>query len=348
MDGLIEGPTDVPQVRRLGVRGLGVRDLVVTYGARRAVDGVDLDVPPGQVLALLGPSGCGKSSLLRAVAGLERPAAGHVTWDGADLGPVPVHRRGFGLLFQDGQLFAHRDVAGNVGYGLPRGAGRAGEVARLLDLVGLPGSQQRDVATLSGGERQRVALARSLAPRPRLLLLDEPLSALDRALRERLATDLRAVLETTGTTAVFVTHDQDEAFAVADRIAVMAAGRLSQVATPAELWRAPASAAVARFLGYEAFLPVDEPAAAPLRAALARGPHDGLFALAPGALVVHEDGVVTGTVRRLHTRRGRTELEVDVPGLGLLTARAPVGWWAQAGQPVRLAVDPTALAHVPD
>lgn len=348
-------------------QGLGVHGLVVAYGSRRAVDGVDLDVAPGRVLALLGPSGCGKSSLLRAVAGLERPVAGRVTWDGVDVGDVPVHRRGFGLLFQDGQLFAHRDVAGNVGYGLPRGPGRAPQVARLLELVGLPGSQRRDIATLSGGERQRVALARSLAPRPRLLLLDEPLSALDRALRDRLATDLRAVLETTGTTAVFVTHDQDEAFAVADEVAVMAAGRIAQVDTPARLWRAPASEQVARFLGYEAFVAVDDPAAAPLRAALDGAAPDraavgGLVALAPGALVVH-DGAhedapaggapatgapLVGTVRRVHARRGRTEVDVEVPGLGTLTTRAPVGWWAELGRRVHLTLDPTALALVPD
>jgi len=364
-----------------------VPGLVVAYGLRRAVDGVDLTVAPGRVLALLGPSGCGKSSLLRAVAGLERPVAGRVTWDGDDVGDVPVHRRGFGLLFQDGQLFAHRDVAGNVGYGLPRGPERGPQVARLLELVGLPGAQRRDVATLSGGERQRVALARSLAPRPRLLLLDEPLSALDRALRDRLATDLRAVLETTGTTAVFVTHDQDEAFAVADEVAVMAAGRIAQVDTPARLWRAPASAQVARFLGYEAFVAADDPAAAPLRAALDGAVPDGaapdltahdlavragadsgrVVALAPGALVVHDGApggtpaeagaqaggspatgsLLVGTVRRVHARRGRTEVDVEVPGLGTLTAHAPVGWWAEPGGPVHLTIDATALALVP-
>ena len=283
----------VPQVRPAAVPGLGIREVVVRYaapGRRRAplvaVDGVTLDVAPGEVVALLGPSGSGKSSLLRAVAGLEPLAAGDVTWDGASVADVPVHRRGFGLLFQDGQLFAHRDVAGNVGYGL-RGAGTAERIAALLELVGLPGQQRRDPATLSGGERQRVALARALAPRPRLLLLDEPLSALDRALRERLAQDLRAALLATGTTAVLVTHDQDEAFAVADRVAVMSAGRLLQVAAPGELWRAPVSREVAAFLGYEAFLPAGAPAAAPWRSALGLAATDArTLALAAGALVV--------------------------------------------------------------
>lgn len=283
----------LPPARPAAARGLGIHEVVVRYaapGRRRAplvaVDGVTLDVAPGEVVALLGPSGSGKSSLLRAVAGLEPLAAGDVTWDGASVAGVPVHRRGFGLLFQDGQLFAHRDVAGNVGYGL-RGAGTAERIAALLELVGLPGQQRRDPATLSGGERQRVALARALAPRPRLLLLDEPLSALDRALRERLAQDLRAALLATGTTAVLVTHDQDEAFAVADRVAVMSAGRLLQVAAPGELWRAPGSREVAAFLGYEAFLAAGAPAAAPWRSALRLAATDGrTLALAAGALVV--------------------------------------------------------------
>ncbi len=331
--------------------GLGVHDVTVRYGDVTAVDGVGLEVPCGQVLALLGPSGCGKSSLLRAVAGLEPLAGGAVTWDGVDLAGVPVHRRGFGLLFQDGQLFAHRDVAGNVGYGVARGragrglkerrAGRARRVAELLDLVGLPGTARRDVASLSGGERQRVALARSLAPEPRLLLLDEPLSALDRVLRERLADDLRRVLTTTGATAVFVTHDQDEAFAVADRVAVMAAGRVLQVDTPDRLWRFPVSRQVATFLGYQAFV---SPASAVARFFdLPDGVRSGDLALAPGALVLDPDGPLRGRVVRTTHRRGRTELTVVVAGVGEVSAWAPVGTTAVGEVPLR--VDRTAVAR---
>lgn len=241
--------------------GLQVRDALVRYPAASrggevtiAVDRVDLAVRPGEVLALLGPSGCGKSSLLRAVAGLEPLQGGALTWDGADLAPVPVHRRGFGLMFQDGQLFPHRTVAGNVAYGL-RGtpwAGRSarGErVAEMLDLVGLAGYGDRPVSTLSGGQAQRVALARSLAPSPRLLLLDEPLSALDRNLREELVGVIGRVLREAGTTALYVTHDHDEAIAVADRIAVMLQGRIAQIAPAAEIRGAPASPEVAAFLG---------------------------------------------------------------------------------------------------
>jgi thiamine transport system ATP-binding protein len=178
---------------------------------------------------------------------------GAVSWDGADLASVPVHRRGFGLMFQDGQLFPHRDVAGNVAFGLQMAgvspAERAPRVRELLAMVGLEGFDRRQVETLSGGERQRVALARSLAPTPRLLLLDEPLSALDRALREQLAEDLARVLRETRTTAIFVTHDPDEAFAVADRIGVMFSGKLVQVGTAAELRADGIDRSVRAFLG---------------------------------------------------------------------------------------------------
>ncbi|MBB2923318.1 thiamine transport system ATP-binding protein [Cellulomonas cellasea] len=347
--------------------GLRVDVLVVRYGAGDgatvAVDRVTLGIAPGEVVALLGPSGCGKSSLLRAVAGLEPAAAGTVTWDGADLAGVPVHRRGFGLMFQDGQLFPHRDVGGNVEFGLrmaraPR-TERDARVRELLAVVGLAGYERRAVATLSGGEQQRVALARALAPHPRLLLLDEPLSALDRALRERLADDLRTALTATGTTALLVTHDHDEAFAVADRVAVMDAGRLLQVAPPAELWRRPASRRVAEFLGYEAFVALDDPAAAPLRVALAsagRGPTrpkdaaPRLAALVEGALVVAPDGAdpaFRGTVTGVSFRRGRAEHAVDVPDLGRVTVLAPAGSTAAPGTVLALAVDPDGVAVLP-
>lgn len=236
---------------------LEVTDLSVVYPATRrsapvtAVDAVSLTVADGEVLALLGPSGCGKSSLLRAVAGLEPVAGGAIRWAGRDVVTVAVHKRGFGMVFQDGQLFPFRDVAGNVAYGLvdlPR-AEREARVDEVLELVGLPGYGHRAVATLSGGQAQRVALARSLAPRPRLLLLDEPLSALDRALRESLSLDLARILRTEGMTALYVTHDHAEAETVADRVGVMVAGRLRALGTMAELRAHPADAEVAHFLG---------------------------------------------------------------------------------------------------
>lgn len=239
--------------------GLEVEGAVVSYPSRagrvRAVDDVTLAVATGEVVALIGPSGCGKSSLLRAVAGLEPLDAGRVLWDGADVSGVPVHRRGFGLMFQDGQLFPHRDVGGNVAYGLPgtpfgvSKSTRQDRVTQMLALVGLDGYERRPVGTLSGGQAQRVALARSLAPAPRLLLLDEPLSSLDRRLREDLALDVGRVLREAGTTSLYVTHDHDEAFAVADRVGVMIAGCLRRVARPSGLLADPGSPEVAAFLG---------------------------------------------------------------------------------------------------
>ncbi|RAX21078.1 MULTISPECIES: ABC transporter ATP-binding protein [unclassified Actinomyces] len=358
--------------------GLCVRGLRVVYPATRgaapltAVDAVDLDVPRGQILALLGASGSGKSSLLRAVAGLEDIAAGTVTWDGDDVVPVPVHRRGFGLMFQDGQLFPFRDVAGNIAYGLaglPRPE-RARRVEEVLDVVGLPGYGDRAVTTLSGGQAQRVVLARALAPRPRLLLLDEPLSALDRALREQLATDLRTILKAQGTTALYVTHDQDEAMTVADRVGVMASGRLLRLDTPERLWADPGSARVARFLGFAPLLDAD--AAAHLGwADLLAGRPGELLALAPGALAVAQgdagnadDGGTPGggaatsgpggyelsaraRVAAVRMRGGRRVVEVEIAGEPAMAVLAdgdaePV----RAGQEITVRLDRRRTAVV--
>lgn len=201
-----------------------------------AVQGIDLAVAPGEIVALLGPSGSGKSTLLRGLAGLERITSGRVLMDddvvdGPGITARPVHRRRCGMVFQDGQLFPHRTVGRNIAYGLeaarvPQPERRA-RVAEMLRLVSLEGYEDRPVTTLSGGQAQRVALARSLATRPKLLLLDEPLSALDRALRERLAVDIRQILTSTSIAAVFVTHDHDEAATVADRIITIDAGRIT-------------------------------------------------------------------------------------------------------------------------
>ena len=227
----------------------------VRFGDRAALDGVDLDVTAHETVCVLGPSGSGKSTLLRAVAGLQPLDGGRILLDGADQAGTPPHRRGVGLMFQDHQLFPQRDVGGNVAFGprmhrVPRDL-RERRVAELLDLVGLPGAAQRAVGTLSGGEQQRVALARALAPEPRLLMLDEPLGQLDRSLRERLVVELRQLFGRLGTTVLAVTHDQGEAFALADRVVVMRDGRIAQSGTPLEVWQRPADAFVARFLGFE-------------------------------------------------------------------------------------------------
>jgi ABC-type Fe3+/spermidine/putrescine transport system ATPase subunit len=204
-------------------------------------------------VCLLGPSGCGKTTLLRIIAGLETPDGGQVLVDGEDVTPVPPHQRGFGLMFQEYALFPHKDVFGNVAFGLRMQGLRdelvAARVAEVLQLVGLAGFEHRDVNQLSGGERQRVALARSLAPQPCLLMLDEPLGALDRAMRERLMDELPAILRRAGATAITVTHDQEEAFAIADRVVLMRDGGVVQIGTPEEVYRRPASAWAAHFLG---------------------------------------------------------------------------------------------------
>ncbi|MFE9537524.1 ABC transporter ATP-binding protein [Streptomyces sp. NPDC006691] len=231
----------------------------VRFRQRAALDAVDLEVADHETVCVLGPSGSGKSTLLRVVAGLQPLDAGRVLLGGADQAGVPVHKRGLGLMFQDHQLFPQRDVAGNVAFGLRmRGAARAEQASRvreLLALVGLPGAERRAVAALSGGEQQRVALARALAPSPRLLMLDEPLGQLDRTLRERLVVELRSLFGQLGTTVLAVTHDQGEAFALADRVVVMRDGRIAQTGTPLEVWQRPASEFVARFLGFENVVP---------------------------------------------------------------------------------------------
>jgi ABC-type Fe3+/spermidine/putrescine transport system ATPase subunit len=220
---------------------------------------IDLVVMRGEIVCLLGPSGCGKTTLLRIVAGLETADCGRIHYAGQDLVNVPVHAREFGFMFQDFALFPHKNVGENVAFGLrmeqrPRGEIEA-RVHEMLALVSLDGYAQRSVYELSGGERQRVALARSLAPSPGLLMLDEPLGALDRSLREELMIELREILKGLGVTALYVTHDQQEAFAVADRIVVMNAGRIEQEAPPQMVHDQPASPFVARFLGFQNLLP---------------------------------------------------------------------------------------------
>jgi len=312
------------------VNGLSVTDATISYldddGSRAtAVRHLSIDVAPGQVLGILGASGSGKSTLLRAIAGLESLDGGSIAWNGIDLAATPVHKRGFALMFQDGQLFPHRDVAGNVGYAL-----RSGSVASWLEVVGLQGYEGRRIETLSGGEQQRVALARALASDPRLLLLDEPLSALDRELRERLAGDLREILRSTSTTAIFVTHDQSEAFTIADRVAIVHDGELVQVGTPTEVWSSPVDERTARFLGFTSVLDASEARVLGL---------EGPVALRPAALVMSREGVPI-TLERVIPHVDGNRIRVQIDGVGVLDA---------VGDPegaTHVRVDPRAIASL--
>jgi ABC-type Fe3+/spermidine/putrescine transport system ATPase subunit len=268
---------------------LMVRDLFVDYEGDPVLRGLSLDVSEGEIVAVLGPSGCGKTTLLRTVAGLETPKSGAVTLDGRSLAGVPPHRRGVGLMFQSFALFPHLSVLDNVAFGLEMQHAGKEEARRraqdLLALVGLGGFGNRAVTTISGGEQQRVALARSLAPGPRLLMLDEPLGSLDAALRDRLTLELRTIFRQLGLTALYVTHDQREALAIADRVAVLREGQVEQIGSPAGIYRAPASAFVAGFLGLANCFP-----AAVVRRWL---PDLALSASAAMALI-HPEGITLG------------------------------------------------------
>jgi len=329
---------------------LSLEDVSISYDGTPAVVGASLEVPDGSVVAVLGPSGCGKSTLLRAVAGLERPTSGLIGWDGADLAGVPTHKRGFALMFQDGQLFTHLTVARNVGYALRlrRVPDVAQRVERLLALVGLEGYGARLPGTLSGGERQRVALARSLAAEPRLLLLDEPLSALDAGLRERLAADLHDIVREAGTTTLVVTHDQEEAFALADRLVVMRDGRIVQQGDIADVWARPADAQTALFLGYARVLE----GASAARVLGVVGLDGEAVALRRSALTVDPEWRVgsgpksdlVGTVRTVRATPDAIRVVVDVPGIGEVDALASPAARTAVGERVSLGVDASRLA----
>lgn len=233
--------------------GISVRDLTVSFGDTEVLHGVGLDVTAGLVTALLGPSGCGKTTLLRSIAGLEEPDAGSIEIGGrvvaADGVRVAPERRRVGMVFQDWALFPHLTVAGNVAFGLPRSERKGPKVDAALEMVGLAGFGDRSPGTLSGGQQQRVALARALAPEPSALLLDEPFSNLDTALRAKVRTEVHELLHRVGITTVFVTHDQDEAFVLGDDVAVMSEGVIVQQAPPHKIYSEPADPWVARFVG---------------------------------------------------------------------------------------------------
>jgi thiamine transport system ATP-binding protein len=292
---------------------LDVAGLIVRFGDTTAVDGASLRVADKTIHALMGPSGSGKSTMLRAIAGLEPATSGDITWDGRSMLGIPTHKRGFGLMFQDYALFPHRTVAGNVAFGLQmQGVGSdaaRAQVAEMLDLVGLPGYEDRHVGSLSGGERQRVALARTLAPHPRLVLLDEPLGALDRSLREHLLIEMRSIFSSVGVTVLYVTHDREEAFTIADEVAIIRDGRITADATPEVLWHRPPDGWTARFIGLENLLPV------PALAGLGLEPPTAdttTGVIPPEAVLLGPTGDQTAPVAGSHFRGGAYRIELDL------------------------------------
>lgn len=305
----------------MGVSGLSVEKVSVRYGRTLAVDEASFEVAPGHVLALLGASGSGKSSLLRGIVGLEPLADGRVLWDGEDLSGVRVHKRRFGLVFQDGQLFPTMTVEKNVAYGLSKldRLVRRRRVDELLELVGLPGYGPRRPNELSGGEAQRVALARALAPKPRAIFLDEPLSALDTGLKRRLADDLARILRETSTTAVHVTHDQEEAFTVADSVAVMDEGRILQREAPDALWNRPKNRQVAAFLGFRTFITAATARQLGWDGELALGE---VLGIGPRSLDLDDRGVAVPVVDQ-HMNVDHFDLSVTLPDGQRATVAAP-------------------------
>lgn len=331
--------------------------LTVSFDGQVALDRVDLAVAAGEVVAVLGPSGSGKSTLLRAIAGLQSLHAGRVELGGRDITGVPPHRRGVGLMFQDHALFPHRNVAGNVGFGLRMQGRPAGEVAsrveRLLELVDLPGYGTRGIQTLSGGEQQRVALARALAPEPAVLLLDEPFGALDRSLRERLVVELRSLFMRLGLTVLAVTHDQAEAFALADRVALVDAGRILQVGRPADVWGRPASRRVAELLGFANLVDIEVAggtAVTPWGPVAVTGGVDG-----PSSAVIRADRVrlsgpgsgVAGRVVASTFAGDRSVVLVEGPGAPRLEALVASASAPAVGDEVSVVIAPDAVVLLP-
>lgn len=342
--------------------GLALDSISKRFDSTEALADVSFDVAVGEVVGLLGPSGSGKSTLLAVIAGIEAPDAGRVLWDGQDLASVPPHRRGFGMVFQDYALFPHLNVFDNVAFGLrarhqsPAAVRTA--VAEALARVGLAGFERRDVHSLSGGEAQRVALARALAPGPRLLMLDEPLGALDRTLRERLMVELPRLLRQLGLTAVYVTHDQEEAFAVSDRVVLLQAGHVAQIGRPAEVYAAPTSEFVARFLGLTNLLSGTVEGVTPLRVRTALGVLNAVAAdgaLAPGAAVqvLIRPEVSTssptaanqleGVVLEARSRGSRVRTRLDVAGVELSLDIAADVALPVAGQRLRFGLPATSV-----
>ncbi len=340
---------------------LSISSLSKSFGKTRVLDGLGLQAPSGSLTAVLGPSGCGKTTLLRLIAGFERADAGtirvgeRVVCDGRTH-LAPEHR-GIGFVAQEGALFPHLDVAANIAFGLPRSQRRSGRVAELLELVGLSGLGGRRPHELSGGQQQRVALARALAPKPKLVLLDEPFDALDAGLRTQVRAEVRAVLRESGATALLVTHDQEEALSLADVVAVMRDGAIVQAADPQTLYRDPVDAQLAGFLGDAVLLDcelLDGHADTPLgrlaiRGAIPGAPARASLMLRPEQILCREprDGAPHGRVlaTQFFGHDATARVSLDDPRCPEILARAAGHSLPSVGDEVSLSVEGTALAY---
>ena len=318
---------------------ISLDSVTVTYGNARAVNDIDLSIESGERFALMGPSGSGKSTLLRAVAGLEPLDTGTVRIDGEDVTRLPTHRRPVGLMFQEYALFPHMSVADNIGYGLrmlgvDRDAAKQ-QVSGLLDLAGLHGFENRKPDSLSGGERQRVALLRTLAPEPSLVMLDEPLGSLDLALREDLLSQMRTILTELGATTLYVTHDRTEAFAFAERLAIMRDGQIVRTGSPQQVWDDPRTTFVARFIGHTNVL-----------TGRALGLDAAAVTVPPDALKLADDGDVEVQIIDSVFTDGRYEIAADLPNGERLRIDSLTP--TDSGRKVRVAVDRSAVKVLGD
>lgn len=314
---------------------LEVRQVAVAFSGHQVLDALSLEIQPGTVAAVLGASGSGKTTLLRVVAGLQRPDSGSVWWQGQNVTNTPPHLRNFGLMFQDYALFPHRTVSGNVAFGLEmHGVSHQTErVEEVLEMVGLAGQGDRSVNTLSGGEQQRVGLARALAPKPDVLMLDEPLGALDRSLRDRLVFELKELFTSLDLTVLYVTHDQHEAFSIADDIVILEGGQVVQHDAPEDVWSAPATPFVAELLGMTVLTAV--------QAREITGNDDAPIALRPERATIDPDGSIEAVVSAVGFSDGHYVVAVHTPSGTVLTATSATR--PTIGQQVNVSLDDDAV-----
>jgi ABC-type Fe3+/spermidine/putrescine transport system ATPase subunit len=327
---------------------LSIEQVSYAYDREIVLDGISLEISEGQIVCLLGESGSGKTTLLRIIAGLETGYQGSVKLNKRAIDDIPIYRRGFGLMFQDFALFPHMTVAENVAFGLKmQKINRKyypSRVDEVLKLVGLDGFQERDIASLSGGQKQRVALARSLAPQPRLLMLDEPLGSLDAGLRERLLIELRDIIKRIGVTAIYVTHDQQEAYAIADHIAIMNKGRVEQYDSPESLYRQPKNAFVARFLGIQNLVPAEI-----LREYIHLAKQANIFLLHPDGLTLDSSGELTATVIERVFQGDMYRLQLRIADEITLSIRVSSSiQLPQIGERIQLGINPAYLLPMND